>query len=432
MTRAHLYDPLEPAYYDPADARAERDRTFQICSDCRICVRFCPSFKDLFKFVDARDVAHDVKDLSDEEHAVVVDECYQCKLCYVVCPYVPEREQEWKIDFPRLMLRSAAIRSRERGVPRNAKLLARTDLQGRTATSLAGIVNRSSNVTFLRKAMEKVTGISAERLLPSYAHERFSKWFRRRSPAPDTTTTVALFPTCLVEYQDPGIGKAAVGVLERNGIGCDLPEGQVCCGMPWLDAGDTERFVDNARRNVEALLPAARAGRPILVPQPTCAYVLKNEVPDFVGTDEARLVAEHTFDVSEWLVNRHRAEAIDTDFAGETYETIIWHHACHYRAQQMGPKSRDLMALTGAKVEMVDRCAGIDGTWGLRAENVEMSKRIAKPLVEKVTASEADLVVGDCHLANTAILEQSGKRPVHPVQVLARAYGIDDGTAEGS
>ncbi len=432
MAAQNLYDPLGPAYFDHADARAERDRTFQICSDCRICVRFCPSFKDLFKMIDEKEDASDVSVLTDRQHEVVVDECYQCKLCYVVCPYTPGSEQEWKVDFPRLMLRSLAIEERDGKVSRSAKLLARTDLQGRVATALAPIVNRSNDVGFVRGLMEKTTGIAKDRLLPTFAKVRFSKWFRGhergRMTAPAAPRgEVALFPTCLVEYQDPAIGQALVNVYERNGIGCQLPEGEVCCGMPWLDAGDVTKFEEHAAKNVKVLAEAVKAGRDVVVPQPTCAYVLKNEYPDFLGTDDARLVAEHTFDTSEYLIARHKEEPLDTDFsAGETYETITWQAACHYRAQQIGPKSRDLMALTGAKVTMLDRCSAIDGTWGLRAENVEMARKIAKPLMDAVTKSDADLIAGDCHLSNTAIKEGTGRTPAHPLEVLARAYGIEE------
>jgi glycerol-3-phosphate dehydrogenase subunit C len=423
-----LYDPLAPEYFDAADARAERDRTFQVCSDCRICVKLCPSFKSLFQIVD---VAHDdhVKALTDGEHRRIVDECYQCKLCYVICPYTPEREQEWVIDFPRLMLRSLAIQQREGKVSRSAKLLARTDLQGQVATALAPVVNKVNGLGLARAVMEKATGISKDRLLPSFAKERFSKWFGRRAAAGLQTAdrgAVALFPTCLVEYQEPAIGKALVGVYERNGIACELPAGQVCCGMPWLDAGDARKFEEQAAKNVAALAPSARAGRDVVVPQPTCAYVLKNEYPDFLGTDDARLVAEHTFDSSEYLMRKHKERPLDTSFDGSTYASIVWHHPCHSRAQQIGPKSKDLMALTGAEVTMVERCSAIDGTWGLRAENVEMARRVAKPLMDKLRESDAQLVAGDCQLANTAIREEAGKRPLHPLQVLARAYGLPD------
>ena len=111
---------------------------------------------------------------------------------------------------------------------------------------------------------------------------------------------------------------------------------------------------------------------------------------------------------------------------GKTYESIMWHAACHYRAQQMGPKSAQLMKLTGAKVDMIERCAAIDGTWGLRAENLEMAKRVAKPLMEKLREAEEELVAGDCQLANVAITEATRKTPSHPMQVMARAYGIEE------
>ena len=426
----HLYDPLDPTYYDPAATRVERDRTFQICSDCRICVRFCPSFKDLFRMIDERDDgAHDVTFLDDHQHKVVVDECYQCKLCYVVCPYTPDQGQEWKVDFPRLMLRSLAIEGKQGEVQRGARLLARTDLQGKVATTFSGAVNATNRVRPVRFLMEKTTGIARDRLLPTFAKVRFSKWFRRRDAAlrPEAADArVALFPTCLVEYQQPSIGQATVAVCERNGIACDLPEGQVCCGMPWLDAGDVDKFEELARRNVATLAEAVREGKDVLVPQPTCAYVLKNEYPDFLGSDDARLVAEHTFDVAEYLMARHREHPLDTEFAGPTYDTITWQAACHYRAQQIGPKSKDLMALTGAKVTMVERCSAIDGTWGLRAENVEMARKVAKPLMEAIDKADTELVAGDCQLANTAIREGTGRQPVHPVEVLARAYGLDE------
>jgi Fe-S oxidoreductase len=196
--------------------------------------------------------------------------------------------------------------------------------------------------------------------------------------------------------------------------------------MPWLDAGDTERFREHAQKNVDALLPAAEAGVPIVVPQPTCAYTLKDEVPAFLGTEAARTVAANVYDASEFLMNAHRDEKLDTEFRGRTYDSIVWHAACHYRAQQMGPKSAQLMQLTGAKVQTVERCSAIDGTWGLRAENYEMAKKIARPLMERVRDSEAQLVAGDCHLANVAITEDTEKRPSHPLQVLAQAYGLGE------
>jgi len=428
----HLYDPLDPSWFDVGATRAERDRTFHICSDCRVCVKLCPSFRSLFEMIDDRGGSDFAGQLDDAQHKRVVDECYQCKLCYVICPYTPDQKQEWRVDFPQLMLRSLTGQGKAGQVSHSARLLARTDQQGVVATAFAPVVNATAKFGPARFAMEKVTGIARDRLLPTFQRVRFSKWFRSRDRTGAAATPkvergpVALFPTCLVEYQQPAIGKAAVAVLERNGYTCELPEGQVCCGMPWLDAGDADKFREAAQRNVDALLPAVEAGRSIVVPQPTCAYTLKEEYPAFLGTDAARQVAAATFDAAEFLMNAHKTEKLDTEFEGRTYESIVWHAACHYRAQQIGPRSSQLMQLTGAKVQMVERCSAIDGTWGLRAENQELARRVAKPLMEKIRESDAQLVAGDCQLANVAIEESSGKRPVHPLQVLARAYGVEE------
>ena len=200
--------------------------------------------------------------------------------------------------------------------------------------------------------------------------------------------TVALFPTCMVEYQDPSIGQALVGVYERNRIACELPEGEVCCGMPWLDAGDVDKFREHAEKNVALLAPQVRAGHDVVVPQPTCAYVLKTEYPDFLGTDDARLVASTpSTRRSTCCSATGRSHSTPSGPAPPTRPSC-GRPRVTTGPSRSGPKSKQLMELTGAKVTMVERCSAIDGTWGLRAENVELAKRVAKPLMEKVRESK--------------------------------------------
>jgi glycerol-3-phosphate dehydrogenase subunit C len=83
------------------------------------------------------------------------------------------------------------------------------------------------------------------------------------------------------------------------------------------------------------------------------------------------------------------------------------------------------MKLTGTKVTLVQQCSGIDGMWGLRAENAGLSLPIGKKLAAEIERVGADTVAGDCHLANGVIVEQTGRVPLHPIQFVARAYGID-------
>ncbi|MDQ2729724.1 MAG: heterodisulfide reductase-related iron-sulfur binding cluster, partial [Actinomycetota bacterium] len=242
----------------------------------------------------------------------------------------------------------------------------------------------------------------------------------------------AVFATCLVEYQDPAIGHDLVKVYERNGVRCQLAEGVGCCGVPWLHSGEFDQFKRQAARNVEALAATVRAGYDIVVPQPTCGYVLKRDYPDYLKTDDARLVGDNTYDASEYLWKLHKgtlrhygATSIDTEFTGDVPDTTAYHVPCHLQAQNIGLRSRDLLKLTGTRVTSIAKCSGIDGMWGLRAENYELASKVAEPLEAAIDRADAEVVVGDCHLANGAIFEGTGRRPQHPLQQLARAYGID-------
>lgn len=433
------YDPFHPAYFDESDLRQEMERVYDLCHGCRLCFKFCSSFPTLFAFVD--DIPdQDVSQLTPAQQDQVVDECFNCKLCYVNCPYTPD-QHEWALDFPRLMLRARQVLHRERERPVRTRVtdraLASTDTVGRVNSLAAPVVNKALGTpgSKVRALVEKTVGIARERVLPPYTRQRFSTWFARRAPAlgRDKQAAVAVFPTCLVEYQDVGIGHDLVKVYERNGIECSLPEGQVCCGAPALHQGDVDRFGTQARQNISVLASAIRAAEArgehldVVVPQPTCGYVLKFDYPDYVGGPDADLVASRTQDAAEYLAAGHKAERLelDTDFPGSVPDTTTYHAPCHLRAQNVGLKSRDLMKLTGTSVKVVAECSGIDGTWGLRAENLEASRKVARKMAAAIEKADGDVVTGDCSLANGGIVLETGAVPVHPLQMVARAYGIE-------
>ena len=432
-----IYDPKHPLYLDEADTRKEMERVFDLCHGCRLCFKFCPSFPTLFDYVDQHD-DQDAGKMTPAQQDHVVDECFQCKLCYVMCPYIPELH-EWALDFPRLMLRADAMRRANGQVSARDKattaIMGRTDAIGTVATTpglgvVTNVVMGAKPGSLVRKVVEKTAGISSVRMLPPFAKTRFTTWFKKRPKVRLTKrqAQVAVFPTCLVEYQDPNIGKDLVKVYEHNGIECSIAGDAGCCGAPFLHSGDIDSFTKVAVRNVKMLADEVRAGNDIVVPQPTCSYVLKKDYVDYVGGPDATLVSEHTFDAAEYLVKLHKGEdtTLDTEFKGTIPETVTYHTPCHLRAQNIGLKSRDLMKLTGAKIKLVQQCSGIDGMWGLRAENAHLSLPIGEKLGQMVKEAGGDVVAGDCHLANTAINEQTGNKPVHPLQMIARAYGIPE------
>jgi glycerol-3-phosphate dehydrogenase subunit C len=451
------YDPTDPKYFDEPDLRAELGRVFDLCHGCRLCFNLCPSFPTLFEFVDQRD--GDVGAMTAGEQDEVIDECYQCKLCFVKCPYVPPHE--WELDFPRLMMRANAVRRHEGTTVREKltdQFLGRTDLLGTVSSAAAPVVNALTGKpgSFSRRVMEKTVGMASQRLLPPYARQRFTTWFKRR-PRPatasetdtdtdtdadtDTNTTtdttqgsVSVFPTCFVEYMDPGIGKDLVKVYERNSVACSVPSGAQCCGAPWLHSGNIKQFRKAAEKNVAVLVDEVRRGKEVIVAQPTCAYVVRKDYPLYLAHSsqaaDAALVAEHTADPAEYLMRLHKGAdtSLDTNFegrdAGDVPDRVTYHVPCHLQAQNIGLQSRDLLTVAGVTATVVQQCSGIDGTWGYRAEHYQLARKVAQPLKEQVEAAANEVVCGDCHLANGSIEQETGIKPVHPIQLMARAYGI--------
>jgi glycerol-3-phosphate dehydrogenase subunit C len=427
------YDPTHPQYFKEDDLREEMNRVYDLCHGCRVCFSLCTSFPTMFAFIDDKP-NQEAHLMTVAEQDQVVDECFQCKMCDVRCPYTPGQQHEWQLDFPRLMLRAAAIKKQKNGRKPADYMFGKTDLLGKVGSLTAPLANAAiaKPGSPLRKVLSKTLGVSSMRLLPPYTRVRFSTWFKKRAVPMigKRQGKVAVFPTCLVEYQSPQIGKDLVGVYEHNGISCSLPAGMGCCGAPWLHSGDFDNFREQARVNIPALAQAVKSGHDIVVPQPTCGYVLKRDYAAyFKGEPEqqdAELIGAHTFDASEYLMKIHKAEgtSLDTDFKGNIPGTTTYHVACHLQAQQVGLKSRDLMKLTGTKITLVNKCSGIDGTWGYREDNYEIAKKIAKPLGVAVAAANSEAVTGDCHLANGAITEEMGAVPQHPLSFIARAYGL--------
>ena len=100
---------------------------------------------------------------------------------------------------------------------------------------------------------------------------------------------------------------------------------------------------------------------------------------------------------------------------------------CHLRAQNIGTRSADVLrTIPGAKVDVVERCSAVDGTWGFKTQYFELSMKVAQPLFDAVRAAAAPTVATDCPLAALQIAQGTGAEPRHPIQVLARAYGLED------
>ena len=171
------------------------------------------------------------------------------------------------------------------------------------------------------------------------------------------------------------------------------------------------------------LAAAVREGREIVAPGPTCSYMLKQEYPWLDGSDDANLVAAHTHDLFEYLAGLHAKGRLDTQFPNAP-GVIAYQLPCHLKAQNIGTKSADVIRLTGARVETIERCTAMDGTWGMKKEYFELSMKLAEPLFKDIEAVRPDRVATDCPLAALSIQQGTGRPARHPVWLLAEAYGL--------
>ncbi|HEY7162034.1 MAG TPA: anaerobic glycerol-3-phosphate dehydrogenase subunit C [Acidobacteriota bacterium] len=415
-----IVNPKEPQYWDEQNLTKELHRVYDICHQCRLCFNLCPSFSELFHFIDEKD--GEVKALSRVELNHVTDLCYQCKLCFVKCPYTPPHQ--WHVDFPRLLLRDKAVRVKKEGSKIEDRFLGDPDRNGKKGCSMAPLANWVNHNSLARKLMAATLGIHEQRNLPDFQPTTFEEWFRKRQQPLKSEKKVAFFHTCFVNYYAVNQGIAAVEVLEKNGFEVVVPK-QVCCGMPFLDGGEIDKATKNMEENVRYFKPVIDSNLPILSVGPTCSYVLKNEFPYFTQHPAAQQMADQTKDICEFLVELKSKKELNTDFKNTPSIRIAYQIPCHLRAQNMGYKSMELLRLIpNVEIHLIEQCSAMDGTWGFKKENFELSLKVANKLFREVDQSASQEVCTDCPLSAVQIEYGTNKKPMHPVQVLHRAYDL--------
>ena len=434
----HPLDWRAPEFYDEAALHQEQERIFNICHGCRRCVSLCGAFPTLFDLID-NSATMEIDGVAKADYAKVVDQCYLCDLCYMTkCPYVPPHP--WNVDFPHVMLRAKAVKFSKGDFTLRDRLLTSTDAVGKLATIpvVVQAVNAANASPPVRKVMEKVLGVAADAWLPPYAERRF------RSAAPGslswpvrdgarTPGKVAIFATCYVNYNEPGIGYDLLKILDRVQVPYTLVASEACCGMPKLELGDLASVEALKNVNVPVLAPLARAGYAILTAIPSCTLMFKQELPLLFPDDaDVQAVAEAMFDPFEYIVARERDGLLDRTFA-RGLGKVSYHIPCHARVQNIGQKTREALEwIPDTSVNTVERCSGHDGTWGVKREFFEGAMKIGEPVFRRMEEFGPDYISSDCPIAARRIEEgiaQAGgersPRKAHPLTLLRMAYGID-------
>lgn len=426
-TEGLTYDPEDQKYWSKEALDKEIKRAFEICHGCRMCFKYCDSFPSLFSFLDDE---HDgnVHKITAKQTKTVMDACFQCKLCEVQCPYTPRDGHEFQLDFPKLVHRYKAQEQKEHGNSLRDKVLSEPDLAGKAARASFGLVNHMNKLKAHRWFMEKILGIHQDKLLPEFSDETFESWADKNNliGGPDTKPEAVLFQTCYVQNNEPQIGQDTIAVLQRNQVKVQCERGLQCCGMPKWESGDLKGMQRQAIKNLKTLLPYVKAGAKVLAINPTCSMMMRKEYPDLLPKEhreDAKLLAASVMDPSEFLWSIREETRFNTNFESSPGETVGYHAPCHLRAQSVGFKGRDLLRkIPGVVPKMVLECCGHDGTYAMKKEGFEASKRAGQKSFAGMQSTQSEVWSTDCPLAAIQFEQHAGIKPMHPMSILARAY----------
>ena len=435
----HPLDWKNPDFHDEASAFKEMERVFEICHGCRRCVSLCQSFPNLFDLVDTTDDG-EVHGVEKEAYWNVVDQCYLCDLCYMTkCPYTPPHP--WQVDFPHLMLRAKAIKFKKGEVKAGEKFLASTDVHGQFAgiPIVVQMVNAANRTRFARRQMDSMLGVHPDAWMPELATKRF-RWSAEKSKATVVTNgertpgKVAIFSTCFINYNEPGIGHDLLKVLAHNDIPYVIVNKEKCCGMPKFELGDLDAVAEHKAANMPVLAKYAKEGYAILSAVPSCTLMFKQELPlMFPDCADTKLVQEAMYDPFEYLVARHKDGLLKTDFK-TALGKVSYQIPCHGRVQKIGKKTEEMLKLVGTKVEVklntVERCSGHAGTYGVKTPTHPIAMKIGRPVFKAMATDEPDYIGSDCPMAGHHIAQgmaQAGtpaKAVQHPLSLVRIAYGL--------
>jgi glycerol-3-phosphate dehydrogenase subunit C len=432
----HPLDWKSEDFHDEESLDEELERVFGICHGCRRCVSLCGAFPTLFDLVDAS-TTMEVDGVDKKDYRKVVDQCYLCDVCYMTkCPYTPPHP--WNVDFPHLMLRAKAVRFKKGEVRVRDKFLSNTDGLGMFAgiPIVTQTVNAVNKTRLARGMMEKAIGVDKNAWLPDFAIKKF------RSGAVDSTLypvrdgaltpgKVAVYSTCYVNYNEPGVGHDLLAILDHNEIPYVLVHKEACCGMPKLEQGDLAGVEEKKNLNIPQLAALAHEGYAILTPIPSCTLMYKQELPlMFPDDSDVQFVKDAMWDPFEYFVSRNRDGLLKKDFKQEL-GSVSYHVPCHLRVQNMGRKTAEALQLVpGTTLNVVERCSGHAGTFGVKKEFHATAMKIGKPVFKAMTNNEPGYIASDCQLAGHHIeqgMEEAGlKKAVlaHPLALLRKAYGI--------
>src|SRR6056300_95473 len=403
----HPIDFEHPDFLNPEKLDAEMRRAFDICHGCRRCFNLCDSFPKLFDMIDESE-NEDVESLKSEQFEPVVDACTLCDMCFMTkCPYVPPHD--FDLDFPHLMLRYRTAQKKLGKLPSVPTQLAQIDRNAKIGVMFSKLVNWASSIKnkFFRKNIDKIN-----------------------FQTPNKDRKVVIYTTCFVNFNKKNTGVAALKVLKKNGV--EVQEAYPgCCGMPFLEQADLPKVVEQAKKVSKDLLEWVDKGYKVITLTASCGLMLKFEWPLLLPKDEnIKRLSSNVMDIDEYVVdianNEGLAEGLQEIDGGVTV-----HNACHARAQNMGIKSRDMLKLIpNVKLDVVERCAGHGGTFGVMKDTHDLANKVGRPTARQIKNKNNKYMASDCPLAGKHLKQLeadtniSNDEALHPIELMAKSYRL--------
>lgn len=406
--------------------------TLNQCIKCNICTTACPvsAVTNLFpgpKYEAPQAGRFRQPDQPTPDQSV--DYCSGCRVCNMVCPTgvkIAEMNARARATLVAQGKVSPIYRLRN-------NIIARAELVGKLSQPIAPLANAVLNFKPARFAMEKMLGIARAAPFPTVSSRRFTPWFRqherenrKNSHHSEPKPKVVYFHGCSTQYYEPRVGHAAVYVLERNGFEVIVPP-QNCCGLPLLSNGEFAAARRYHTSNVRHLIEYARQGIPIVGTSTSCTLTLKEEAPELLDMydEDTMLVAQQTYDINEFLVSLIDQGKFDLDLQPIAM-TLPYHVPCQYRGHRLGRPGIEVLDHIPALrvIESEADCCGIAGTYGFKVEKYPIAMQVGEPLFEFVRQFGARLVVCDSETCRWQITQATGLPAIHPIELLAAAYGF--------
>jgi len=404
------------------------------CGDCRTqaaTARMCP----IHRFAPAEEASPRAKanvirgtltgqtelsQLTSDEFKAIADLCVHCHMCRLECPAA--------VDIPRLMREAKGAYVRANGLPASDWLMTHLDLVGSLAGLVAPVANWALGNRQMRWLIEKTLGVAQGRKLPRFASRNFLRWAARRRltrPVRGTQRKVVYFVDIYANYFDPQLGAALVAVLEHNGVGVYVHPEQRQAGMPSVACGSLDHARALARANIKVLAEAVRQGYDIVATEPSAALCLVREYPQLVDDEDARLVAEHTSEACTYLWRMHTSGKLHLDLK-PVHQVLGYHLPCHLKALEVGSPGENLLRLIpGLRVKRLEEgCSGMAGTYGIRRRNYRSSLRAGWGLISRLRHPDIQAGTTECSTCKMQMEQGTTKPTVHPVKLLALAYGL--------